>query len=63
MKSWREKPDSEENQKATRDTKRYVGALRLEAELRCKACNGSGMIRNDQSNQGWDDCPHCADEN
>lgn len=28
-------------------------------EQKCAVCNDSGMIRNDQSDQGWDDCPHC----
>ena len=31
----------------------------IERATKCQACKGTGMIRNDQSNQGWDDCPHC----
>jgi len=32
----------------------------IERATKCQACKGTGMIRNDQSNQGWDDCPHCV---
>lgn len=30
---------------------------------KCPHCHGSGMIRNDQSAQGWDDCIWCDQEN
>jgi hypothetical protein len=29
---------------------------------KCQHCGGTGMIRNDQSAQGWDDCIWCDDE-
>src|SRR6202041_3341145 len=26
---------------------------------KCPVCNDTGIVRNDQSDQGWNDCHHC----
>lgn len=55
MQSWRNNPESEANQKATKNHEREVFALKMQAfqDSRCEECNGTGLTIAD------DDCSYC----
>lgn len=57
MRSWRENPDGEENQRATKQSEREVFALRMMAKARntCRKC-GCEIDDTDEC------CPGCLDE-
>lgn len=60
MKSWRENPDSEENQRATRENEAYANGLRLQHIFsRCNVC-GRELVRDDEFAIGM--CAICANE-
>lgn len=45
MRSWRENPDGEENQRATKQHEREVFALTMQAKQATEYCDACGMLK------------------
>lgn len=74
MNSYRNNPEGKENQKATHDTDRYVGGLKLqetlpkmwsdsEFRLRCNRCGKivSTPVPESTIVRAWIECPECIE--